>query len=140
MQQRIASVKQLKLMVMKSKLFFAIALIMLFCTSMYADSQKVTYTETIPTPSGLVLRPFSLITPPEGIIEDNYLSIDLNSSAYSATIILYKDGVVVEHEVVLLDTIDGTIGYDMSLYGSGDYKMTIAFSDNPRYEAYFTIE
>lgn len=127
-------------MVMKSKLFFAIALIMLFCTSMYAesDSQVVIYTRS--THTGMVMRPFSLVTPPEGIIEDNYLSIDLNSSAYSATIFLYKDDTVVENEVVLLDTTDGTIGYDMSLYGSGDYKMIIAFSDNLRYEAYFTIE
>jgi len=125
---------------MKSKLFFAIALIMLFCTSMYAesDSQVVIYTRS--THTGMVMRPFSLVTPPEGIIEDNYLSIDLNSSAYSATIFLYKDDTVVENEVVLLDTTDGTIGYDMSLYGSGDYKMIIAFSDNLRYEAYFTIE
>lgn len=127
-------------MVMKSKLFFAIALIMLFCTSMYAesDSQVVIYTRS--THTGMVMRPFSLVTPPEGIIEDNYLSIDLNSSAYSATIFLYKDDTVVENKVVLLDTTDGTIGYDMSLYGSGDYKMIIAFSDNLRYEAYFTIE
>lgn len=127
-------------MVMKSKQFFAIALIMLFCTSMYAesDSQVVIYTRS--THTGMVMRPFSLVTPPEGIIEDNYLSIDLNSSAYSATIFLYKDDTVVENEVVLLDTTDGTIGYDMSLYGSGDYKMIIAFSDNLRYEAYFTIE
>lgn len=129
-------------MVMKSKLFFAIAFLMLFCTSMsmYAesDSQVVIYTRS--THTGMVMLPFSLVTPPEGIIEDNYLSIDLNSSAYSATIILYKDDTVVENEMVLLDTIDGTIGYDMSLYGSGDYKMTIAFSDNQRYEAYFTIE
>lgn len=127
-------------MIMKSKLFFAIALIMLFCTSMYAesDSQVVIYTRS--THTGMVMRPFSLVTPPEGIIEDNYLSIDLNSSAYSATIFLYKDDTVVENEVVLLDTTDGTIGYDMSLYGSGDYKMIIAFSDNLRYEAYFTIE
>lgn len=125
---------------MKSKLFFAIALIMLFCTSMYAesDSQVVIYTRS--THTGMVMRPFSLVTPPEGIIEDNYLSIDLNSSAYSATIFLYKDDTVVENKVVLLDTTDGTIGYDMSLYGSGDYKMIIAFSDNLRYEAYFTIE
>lgn len=127
-------------MIMKSKLFFAIALIMLFCTSMYAesDSQVVIYTRS--THTGMVMRPFSLVTPPEGIIEDNYLSIDLNSSAYSATIFLYKDDTVVENEVVLLDTIDGTIGYDLSLYGGGDYKMIIAFSDNLRYEAYFTIE
>lgn len=125
---------------MKSKLFFAIALIMLFCTSMYAesDSQVVIYTRS--THTGMVMRPFSLVTPPEGIIEDNYLSIDLNSSAYSATIFLYKDDTVVENEVVLLDTTDGTIGYDMSLYGSGDYKMIIAFSDNIKYEAFFSIE
>lgn len=127
-------------MIMKSKLFFAIALIMLFCTSMYAesDSQVVIYTRS--THTGMVMRPFSLVTPPEGIIEDNYLSIDLNSSAYSATIFLYKDDTVVENEVVLLDTTDGTIGYDMSLYGSGDYKMIIAFSDNIKYEAFFSIE
>lgn len=88
----------------------------------------------------MVYRPFSLDVSPEGTIEDEYLNIDLNSSAYSATIIIYKDGMIVDHEVVLLDTIDGTIGYDLSLYGGGDYKMIIAFSDNLRYEAYFTIE
>lgn len=129
-------------MVMKSKLFFAIALIMFFCTSMYAesDSQQVTFTKTISTTSGMVMRPFSLDTPPEGNIADNYLSIDFNSSAYSATIIIYKDGMIVAHEVVLLDTIDGTIGYNLYLYGSGDYKMIIAFSDNIKYEAFFSIE
>lgn len=109
MQQCIANVKQLKLMVIKSKLFFAIAFLMLFCTSMYAesDSQVVIYTRS--THTGMVMLPFSLVTPPEGIIEDNYLSIDLNSSAYSATIILYKDDTVVENEMVLLDTTDGTV-------------------------------
>ena len=96
-------------MVMKSKLFFAIAFLMLFCTSMYAesDSQVVIYTRS--THTGMVMLPFSLVTPPEGIIEDNYLSIDLNSPAYSATIILYKDDTVVENEMVLLDTTDGTV-------------------------------
>jgi hypothetical protein len=107
---------------------------------MYAESEPQVVTYTRSTHTGMVLRPFSLITPPEGIIEDNFLSIDLNSSAYSAIVILYKDDVVVEHEVVLLDTTDGTIGYDMSMVGRGDYKMIIVFSDNLGYEAYFTIE
>jgi len=128
---------------MKLKVSIICTLVMLFSSSIAfaeSDSQPVVFTETRTTTSGMVYRPFSLDVSPEGTIEDEYLNIDLNSSAYSATIIIYKDGMIVDHEVVLLDTIDGTIGYDLSLYGGGNYKMIIAFSDNLRYEAYFTIE
>lgn len=105
-----------------------------------SESKPVVFRETRTTTSGMVYRPFSLPTPPEGKIEDEYLCINLNSSAYWATINVYKVGMIVEHDIVILDSTDGTVGYDLSVYGHGDYRLTISFSDNHKYEAFFSIE
>ena len=120
---------------------FIFTFAMLLCSTLsFAESkgQPVKFTRT--TKSGMVMRPFSLVTPPEGIIENNHISVDLNSSALCAVIFIYEDDEVAEHDVIYLCDTDGSISYDLSSYGNSNYRFVIAFSDGMVYEATVSTE
>lgn len=120
---------------------FIFTFAMLLCSTLsFAESkgQPVKFTRT--TKSGMVMRPFSLVTPPEGAIENSLISIELNSSSLYALVVIYKDEEVAEQDVVYLCDTDGTISYDLSSYGNGNYRLVIAFSDGMVYEATVSTE
>ena len=126
---------------MNIKQSFIITLAMLLCSTLsFAGSNKQPVTFTRSTKSGIVMRPFSLVTPPEGAIENSLISIELNSSSLYALVVIYKDEEVAEQDVVYLCDTDGTISYDLSSYGNSNYRFVIAFSDGMVYEATVSTE
>ena len=129
-------------MTMRLKSTISLACLVLTSVSSYAesDSKPVVFTKTISGRPAIILRPFSLVTPPEGVLEEGSLNIDLNLSAGTATIIIYKEKTIMEYDVVLASATDTPICYDVSYYERGDYRIEVVLSDNTKYEAFISIE
>lgn len=90
--------------------------------------------------SGTGIRPLSVTAPPDGCLIDGVLTIYLNTaSIYTNIEISRVDGEIVENDV-LIHGADRVVEYDMSMYESGEYVVTITFSNMETYEASVTVE
>ena len=129
-------------MTMRLKSTISLACLILASLSSYAEpeSKPVVFTKTISGRPSIILRPFSLVTPPKGVLDKGCLNIDLNTSADTATIIIYKEKTIMEYDVVLASATDTSISYDISYYERGDYRIEVIFPDNTKYEAFISIE
>ena len=86
------------------------------------------------------IRPFSLTSSPDGYIWGTHLTINLNTASIYTTIKIDKTGEGIVHSEHLSHNEEKVVDYDLSLYGSGEYTVTITFYNAETYEAVIIIE
>lgn len=91
--------------------------------------------ETIQLPKGTIISPFTLTLPPEGSLTGSVFSIRLNTaSPYTTIEIRNADEDVICAEILAHDA-EAVAEYDLSVYGSGKYVVSVEFADGDAYEA-----
>ena len=88
----------------------------------------------------LPIRPFSLTSSPDGYLWDATLFINMNTVSLRTNIRIEKAGEGIVSNKWLSHDENKVVEYDMSIYGSGEYTVTIVFSNGETYEAVFGIE
>lgn len=86
------------------------------------------------------IRPFSLTSSPDGYLWDANLTINLNTASIYTNIKIDKTGEGIVHSEHLAHNEEKVVDYDLSLYGSGEYTVTITFHNAETYEAVIIIE
>lgn len=87
-----------------------------------------------------LIIPFSLAESPDGYLCDATLFINLNTASLYTNIRIEKKGEGIISNKWLSHNADKVVDYDLSMYGSGEYTVTISFSNGETYEAVFDIE
>ena len=95
---------------------------------------------TIPTTSGMVIRPLSITMPPEGCLLDTVLLVNLNNASCCTIVNIEKDGEGIVYRDVLAHDANKVVEYDLSVYGSGEYVISVTFSSGDTYDATFVVE
>lgn len=90
--------------------------------------------------SGSMVRPFTLTSSPDGYLWDANLTINLNTASIYTTIKIDKAGEGIVHSDHLSHNEEKVVDYDLSLYGSGEYTVTITFYNAETYEAVIVID
>ena len=130
---------------MKAIRFYFTMLLCFFCLGTFAD-ERTKSVEFFPTDNGpqyphdIDLLPFSNVLPPEGYLKDDILYIRMNTTSLYTNIKIDKDGEGIVYADCLTHDADKVVDYDLSMYGSGEYTVTISFSNGETYEAVFDIE
>lgn len=88
----------------------------------------------------LTILPFSLTLPPDGYLWDGNLTISLNTASVYTTVKIEKIGEGIVHSEHFSHNEEKVVDYDLSFYGSGEYIVTITFSNADTYEAVIGIE
>lgn len=115
----------------------------IFSNAETCDAQPLKFrkkTETVSPLPGVVVRPLSLAMPPEGYLVETLLTIELNNASYHTVVEIERaDEGLVCNDVIIHDA-DKVISYDLSMYGAGEYTISITFSDGDVYEATVLVE
>lgn len=125
--------------------FYLLALFYSFSFVVYAENDTKTVefipkVDPIHTPGEIDIIPFSDILPPAGYLWDATLFINMNTVSLRTNIRIEKAGEGIVSNKWLSHDEDKVVEYDMSIYGSGEYTVTIVFSNGETYEAVFAIE
>lgn len=111
------------------------------CIDSFAEENKpVKFSKTITGSNGVVIIPLSEVLPPDGYLWDATLFINMNTMSLRTNIRIEKAGEGIVSNRRLSHDEDKVVEYDLSMYGSGEYTVTITFSDGETYEAVIIIE
>lgn len=128
--------------------FYFTLLLCFYCFGGFAgnDVKSVTFNGVEDTDNNeknddpTLIIPFSLTESPDGYLWDATLFINMNTMSLRTNIRIEKAGEGIVSNKWLSHDEDKVVEYDMSMYGSGEYTVTITFSDGKTYEAVCVIE
>lgn len=84
--------------------------------------------------------PFSLTISPDGYLRGSVLFVRLNAASLYTNVKIEKESEGIVHTDCFTHDADKIVNYDLSMYGSGEYTVTIAFHGREAYDAVIVIE
>ena len=115
---------------------------LLFCSPLYADEtvrKNVEFDEVIPDTNGDFIVPLTFTHLPHGYIENNILHLYLNITTEYTNIVVMKNNVPVIIENLKTE-YEEELRYELSTWGSGNYKIIITSSNHKTYFGDFAID
>lgn len=91
-------------------------------------------------PFDMDIIPFSFTISPEGYLRGCVLFVRLNTASLYTNVKIEKESEGIVHTDYFTHDADKIVNYDLSVYGSGEYTVTIAFYGREVYETVIVIE